>query len=400
MSARSATVVDDVEHDLVGDVGASGLGRAPRHGLRPGAGGREGEHPRVDSHQHGPRGGHDVDDPGRPRPLEPPGAARARRRATPPRAGSRCRPSAARARSPRSAHLDAPRRRGRPAPRAPSRPPPGESPCRHSDAASTSIARAVDRVDRHRRARAGPPARRPPPDRRAARPASPRGTSEPSGQVAAIEERLAHERQACVPPRRGRSRRRGRASAGRPGSANRPRPRARRRRPAPDPRSTRVVERAVRLDVAEVGSRLEEGARAGAAMARCSSVGVAGAAGRGRSSPDPGYDGCAPTATPNRVGAGDRVAHGRGIPGMPAAGDAGARDDREHRLVVGRRHTVDRLAEVGVEVDARHGAHASRVPLRLRGASGGGFALCRQLRRIPDGVRHDGGQCRVRHDYR
>ncbi len=54
-------------------------------------------------------------------------------------------------------------------------------------------------------------------------------------------------------------------------------------------------------------------------------------------------------------GAGDGFAHRCGIPRVPAAGDAGARDHREHRLVVGGRHAADGLAEVGVEIDGDHG---------------------------------------------
>ncbi len=52
---------------------------------------------------------------------------------------------------------------------------------------------------------------------------------------------------------------------------------------------------------------------------------------------------------------------------MPAARDARARDDREHRLVVGRRHAADRLAEVGVQIDR---GHAPRYRRSRRPAGG------------------------------
>ena len=50
----------------------------------------------------------------------------------------------------------------------------------------------------------------------------------------------------------------------------------------------------------------------------------------------------------------DRLGEGCGIPRVPAAGDAGAGDDGEHRLVVGRRNARDGLTQVGIEVDPRH----------------------------------------------
>ena len=267
-----------------------------------------------------------------------------------PRAGSRGPPSAARGRSPRRAHLDAGVVEGR--------------------------AHGAGHRDRRRRVAVDAERCRVRRDR---------------GAVGRRDDALAHEaHRACGDGVRGRraarpARRAARASR-RPGSRGRGTPRARTAAPRPprraaisppsprtgrgrpsavrergdrvgdgvglrrDPSIDRVVERAVRLDVAEVGARLDERGELGGRSSARSSAGSRSQSraaevrgiriGRMRADRD---------AEPG--GPGDRVAHGRGIPRMPAAGDARARDDREHRLVVGRRHAVDGLAEVGVEVD-------------------------------------------------
>jgi hypothetical protein len=53
-------------------------------------------------------------------------------------------------------------------------------------------------------------------------------------------------------------------------------------------------------------------------------------------------------------GALDRGAHGRRVAGVAPARDGGAGDQGEHGVVVGGGHPVDRLAEIGVEIDDRH----------------------------------------------
>ena len=213
----------------------------------------------------------------------------------------------------------------------------GESPCTQSDAASARRA-CRRRPPRHPRARAerargdlcrvvqqrarlaarheravGEVRRgRGTPRARSGSPAAARGTLDLAAQT---EHRH----------RRARAGRRGRRSPRRPRRACTGRPRS-------------VVQRSVRLDVAHVGARLREGGQlrgdgrrelrrfAVRRAARSSARRVATDARRPR--------------LRSRAARSTARAHRRGIPRVNAAGDARARDHREHRLVVGRRHAA------------------------------------------------------------
>ena len=181
------------------------------------------------------------------------------------------------------------------------------------------------------------------------------------GAVAAIEERLAHEGQPGGAAARvdlaAESEHRQRPPE-RVGEAPRPPPATAAACAASD--DDGVVQRAVRLDVADVGARHR---RAHASCAATSAVSSAGVEVQ-RTAPEVrgiGVRRMRADRDPEPRRPVDGVAHGRGIPRVPAAGDARARDDREHRLVVGGRHAGDGLAEVGVEVDRGHAPTVPRV---------------------------------------
>ena len=210
----------------------------------------------------------------------------------------------------------------------------GESPCTQRDAATTctkvpvdgvdsTVADEADRARRDRFRGVEQGTRSAPGNEGAVRP------------VAAVEERLVHEGQARA--ERGTLDLAGQAQHGK-GSAQPIGERGDRRDDRVGLRrvgADRVIQRAVRLDVADVGSARDEcGELCGDAArelgrvdrdrdaAEVRPVGV----GRVRADRDP-----------EPLSAVDRLPHRGGIARVTAAGDARARDHREHRLVVGGR---------------------------------------------------------------
>ena len=122
----------------------------------------------------------------------------------------------------------------------------------------------------------------------------------------------------------------------------------------------RVVERAVRFDVTQVGAGVRERAELnGDARPQV------GGRQRHRRAPEPRAVGIGRMRTDRDARgrrARDGLAHRRGVTRVAAACHVRARDQSEQRLIVGGRHAVDRLAEVRVEVDHRHADHGTAPP--------------------------------------
>ena len=120
----------------------------------------------------------------------------------------------------------------------------------------------------------------------------------------------------------------------------------------------RVVEGAVRLHVGHLHALAEADAVEGGELVEHVGGELVGA-GVEKAASEPGQ------VTVGDVGAdgdallggqGDGAAHGERVAGVEAAGHVGAADDVEHGGVVAHAPGAERLAEVGVQVDAGHGS--------------------------------------------
>lgn len=205
-------------------------------------------------------------------------------------------------------------------------------------------------------------------------------------RVPAVQERLFHDLETV--PRRGRRDRTGHPED-RQGAAeatceigHRGRERIRVRGIRPDG----VVQRTVGLDVADVSADVCESVQLRAH--RGTQVRPRHRNGPSAESRPVGIGGVGADRDAEPCGPFDGLAHRCRVAGVPAAGDIRAGNDREQRLIIRRRHTVDRLAEVGVEVD---GGHAPT----LRPVYGGSVARAHVEAPPPQARLSDGSLARI-----